>query len=187
MIDAVLRWVLVGLSVACAVSYRYAVRSLFRSHGRWRRGAISILVVAILAGITQSVLLALVPLEPVTAWSAFALFVVSLATFWSAAAAIRERPLTIVFSDDVPEHLVERGPYRFVRNPFYASYLLCYLAGAVGTRSWALAAAFVVLLAAFTTAARHEERKFLASPLAAEYRRYLRRAGRFTPRLWARS
>jgi protein-S-isoprenylcysteine O-methyltransferase Ste14 len=88
-----------------------------------------------------------------------------------------------VFSGDVPQHLVERGPYRRVRNPFYVSYFLCYLAGLAGTASWPLAVPFVVLLAAFTGAARHEERKFLASPLAAEYRAYMRRAGRFLPRL----
>ena len=183
MAETVLRWTLVAASIACAIGYRYAVRRLFRADGRWPRGAVVILVVGMATGIAQTVLLAVVPVDLVRGCIALGLFALSLALFWSAVAATRARPLTIVFSGDVPKHLVERGPYRFVRNPFYVSYLLCYLAGLVGTGSWPLAVPVVALAAAFAVAARHEERKFLGSPLAADYRAYMRRTGRFLPRV----
>jgi protein-S-isoprenylcysteine O-methyltransferase Ste14 len=86
------------------------------------------------------------------------------------------------FSRDEPRFVHASGPYRYVRHPFYASYLLAYGATALllpGLTTLGLLGAMTVY---YAWAAAREERKFAASGVAAEYQDYRRRTGRFVPR-----
>lgn len=106
----------------------------------------------------------------------------SLAIFQWAAMSIRGRLFSFAGNDDLPQFVHHRGPYTFVRNPFYASYLLAELSTVVLWPSvWgvALVAAMVVY---FQWLARYEEAKFSRSPVAAEYAEYKARTGRLVPR-----
>jgi len=96
---------------------------------------------------------------------------------------VRPQQFGVAFSPEIPSELVCRGPYRFVRNPFYLAYLLAHAVPVLASRSpWALLAwAGMALL--YRHAALLEERKFLRSPLADEYTHYARGTGRFLPRL----
>jgi len=85
--------------------------------------------------------------------------------------------------DDAPEHLVTWGAYARIRHPFYASFL-CGLLGALlafphGGTLAALALGTVVL----TVTARREERRLSASAFGEAYRAYMKRTGRFLPRM----
>lgn len=86
---------------------------------------------------------------------------------------------------DAPEQLVTWGPYRWVRHPFYAAFLLA-LAGAAALCPYpgTLATCLYGLIALDLTAAR-EERRFRASRFGAAYAAYMRATGRFWPRLRA--
>lgn len=105
----------------------------------------------------------------------------ALLLFWWTLATNRNKPLSACFSSDQPEHLVDAGPYRFIRHPFYCSYLLTWMAGTIATRSYVLAFTVVVMLAIYINAARNEERKFAQGSLADAYREYQRRTGLFLP------
>jgi protein-S-isoprenylcysteine O-methyltransferase Ste14 len=108
--------------------------------------------------------------------AAFALF------NW-AAGSIRGRTFSYAGNHDIPQFVHSSGPYRYVRNPFYASYLLAELATVVMRPSvWG---ALIVVLAAgyFQWLARFEEAKFARSPVAKEYAQYKARTGRLFPRL----
>jgi len=84
---------------------------------------------------------------------------------------------------DAPQQIVTWGPYRWVRHPFYAAFLLA-LAGAValcphpGTLG-----AWLYGLVALQLTARREERRLLASRLGTSYAAYARRTGRLWPRI----
>ncbi len=117
---------------------------------------------------------------------AMLLYAVSLAMFWWCVRINRAQPLSLAFSNDRPGHIVTRGPYAWVRHPFYLSYLLCWIAGVLATGQWALLLTVAVMGWIYWSAAVREEAKFAASPLADEYRRYARRAGRFLPTPWRR-
>jgi protein-S-isoprenylcysteine O-methyltransferase Ste14 len=78
---------------------------------------------------------------------------------------------------------VKKGPYRYIRHPFYAAYNLTWAAGFAATGWWPLAATAVVMGAVYERFARGEERAFLNGPLAREYSDYRRQAGKYFPRI----
>ena len=105
----------------------------------------------------------------------------ALALFFWAIRTHGERRLSAVFSPDSPQHLVNWGPYRFVRHPFYSAYLLTWIAGFMATGRWWLLPTIVVMVAVYHHASQIEEEKFASSTLAAEYRLYRQSTGRFFP------
>ena len=104
--------------------------------------------------------------------AAAALHLLATILFWSAVRACPATGLTAIYETDAPTQLVRGGPYRFMRHPFYTSYTLYWIGGALGAASLLSAGAVLVMAAIYTHAARTEQRKFAASPLAREYEDY---------------
>lgn len=113
----------------------------------------------------------------------FAVAAMSGALYAWAVRTVRQRRLTASFSKDTPLELIDRGPFRLVRHPFYLAYLLCYLQALLASRStWALLPlAWMGIV--YATAARREEQKFMSSPLAPAYAAYKQTTGAFVPHL----
>ena len=109
------------------------------------------------------------------------LYVWSLGLFWWAISANSATRLSAIFSDDVPVHLVDKGPYRFIRHPFYSAYLLAWMAGPIATARWWLIPTVVVMAVIYWKAAASEEEKFSRSSLAAEYQSYRARTPLLVP------
>jgi protein-S-isoprenylcysteine O-methyltransferase Ste14 len=86
-------------------------------------------------------------------------------------------------SEDTPQFVFDRGPYAYIRNPFYASYLASYIAAAIALQTVISYAVVVVMGAMFFGVARFEEKKFARSPVKDQYAQYVRRTGRFLPRI----
>ena len=120
-------------------------------------------------------------LTPLTA--ALTIFLVSLALFLWAVRATRSERLRLAFDPEQPRFLTRAGPYKYIRHPFYASYILFWLACTIAT----LHALVLIFLIAFSAvnlmAAYREEDAFERSPLFAEYRSYRKTAGLLWPRL----
>ena len=105
---------------------------------------------------------------------------------WALATHGRDRP-AFAFLPSAPAALKTAGPYRYVRHPIYAAYLLAWVAGALVTGQPWLLAAPVLMGAFYRRAACEEEQQFLEGPLAAEYLAYRRLTGMFLPRLRQRA
>lgn len=108
----------------------------------------------------------------------------ALSLYHWAAFSIRGRTFSYAGNQDLPQFVHQSGPYAYIRNPFYASYLLAELATTVMWPSiWG---ALVVVLAAvyFEWLARFEEGKFERSPVAADYAQYKARTGRLFPQVF---
>lgn len=103
--------------------------------------------------------------------------------FWQTITASREGGLRFAFDEQGPRSLVTRGPYRYVRHPFYVSYIMFWGGWAVGL--WNIIAFFplAILIVIYVFAARMEEGLFAGTPMAAEYEAYKRSTGFFFPRL----
>lgn len=107
----------------------------------------------------------------------------ALALFEWARRTVRGQFFSYIFSDDIPTFLCTAGPFAYVRNPFYTSYLLAM--GSTAAMMPTLFRGLVVLAMViyFRAAAIQEERKFAASGIAADYEAYKQKTGRFIPKL----
>ena len=76
--------------------------------------------------------------------------------------------------------LVTRGPYRWVRHPFYVCMALFVLSIGLVAANWFMLAAGVVVFTLLVVRTRIEEEKLLAR-FGDPYRAYLKRTGRFLP------
>jgi len=77
--------------------------------------------------------------------------------------------------------LVTRGPYRWVRHPFYDSAGLMVLAVALMAANWFLMLGGLVFMILIVIRTRTEEDKLLAR-FGDSYRTYMMQTGRFLPR-----
>ncbi len=77
--------------------------------------------------------------------------------------------------------LVTRGPYRWVRHPFYDSAALCILANSLVTANWFLLLTGVLTLLLLVVRTRKEEENLLKR-FGDDYRAYMERTGRFWPK-----
>jgi len=103
-------------------------------------------------------------------------------------AARRAHPVPISLwhqQEDRPAGIVTRGPYRHVRHPFYAAFLLALSAALVHSPHAMTLAALASACVLLTATAVREERRLCASQFGPAYLAYMRSAGRFFP-VWRR-
>jgi protein-S-isoprenylcysteine O-methyltransferase Ste14 len=77
--------------------------------------------------------------------------------------------------------LVTRGPYRWVRHPFYDSGALCILANSLVASNWFLLLTGTLALLLLVVRTRKEEENLLKR-FGDDYRAYMARTGRFWPK-----
>ena len=78
--------------------------------------------------------------------------------------------------------LVTHGAYRWVRHPFYACMALIIIGNALMAANWFMLAAGAVVLSLIVVRTKTEEEKLVAR-FGDAYRSYMKRTGRFVPRL----
>jgi protein-S-isoprenylcysteine O-methyltransferase Ste14 len=111
------------------------------------------------------------------------MLVASFVLFWAAIRESSRARLLAAFDEKLPSSLLTTGPYAYVRHPFYTSYLLLWTGWSVATWSlWAVPPLAIIIMV-YWSAARDEERKFAATPMAEDYAEYATRTGRFFPKL----
>ena len=113
--------------------------------------------------------------------AALPLYGASFALFWWAVRVSR-RKLAACGQGVTTQEILQTGPYRFIRHPFYTAYDLAWIGGFVATGGWPLALAVLVMGSIYEHSAREEEAGFAAGPLAPEYRDYATRTGKYLPR-----
>lgn len=174
-------YALLALSI---VFYGLYVWGSFGHFRRIERPCLGVTALAVTTAVTFAAqFVGLWPNRPLwaLAWAAAPVYVAAGGLWAWAVATTRRARLTLAFSRDLPLALVDRGPYRFVRHPFYTSYTLYCLAGCVAVPVWWVAVPSAVVILIVVLAARREERKFATSDLARSYAAYRARTGMFLP------
>jgi protein-S-isoprenylcysteine O-methyltransferase Ste14 len=93
-----------------------------------------------------------------------------------------DRHFYVGLAGEVPGAVCDTGPYRYVRHPFYLSYMMAFLAVAVAFPSLVVAAVCALNIGLFVYMAIDDERVLSSSPLGADYRVYRGRVRMFVPR-----
>lgn len=168
------------LAMGCFASFSWAVGAHFHRDKRLPLG-MQLISFASVLGFGWIAMLILTeppsliwPLSPV-------MLVAALALFWWTVLITRQQRPGLAFAGELPDFLNTSGPYRYVRHPFYASYILFWLAISLtiaGIAHWLVPA---VLTVAYFVAARCEEQDFAVSPLAEAYADYRQRTGMLMP------
>ena len=173
---------LTGLAVGCFASFSWAIACFFVRDDKLPNGMRLIQGFGLTFMIAHLAALAVAFRSSLPAIAvAVVLYLFALSLFWWSIATIRARPFSIAFSPDSPQHLVTSGPYRWIRHPLYASYLIAWFAGCVATTFIGLAVTPLVMAVLYWYAARQEEQKFVGSSFAGEYQAYRARTGLFWP------
>jgi protein-S-isoprenylcysteine O-methyltransferase Ste14 len=97
-----------------------------------------------------------------------------------------DRNFYVGLAGEVPPALCEAGPYRYVRHPFYLSYMVAFIAVAVAFPSLIVVGVCLFNFGFFVYMALDDERVLLRSSLAADYESYKKRVGMFLPRVAAK-
>lgn len=84
--------------------------------------------------------------------------------------------------NDAPQQIVTYGPYRWVRHPFYVSFLLSLLGALLFFPHPAMVFTLLYGYLILNYTAAREERRLKESQFGAEYEVYMRQTGRFVPR-----
>jgi protein-S-isoprenylcysteine O-methyltransferase Ste14 len=179
-------WIGLTLFALCLASFAWGLAKFFiRPDGRTPALMQVLGMLGIIAPLIQGYLIAMHPADGLVRQIAgLAGFAGSLLLFWAAVRAARaSATLAIAFSGASPRRLITAGPYRWIRHPFYTSYLLCWIASCLFTTSAAAWLVPLIMFAFYWHAASGEERVIAAGPLAAEYAAYRRRTGMFLPGL----
>ncbi|EAR51775.1 hypothetical protein OG2516_06916 [Oceanicola granulosus HTCC2516] len=115
------------------------------------------------------------------------LTVVAFALFIWAIRHSREKRLSLAFDEEQKiDGIITTGPWRYVRHPFYVSYTMFWLGGALGTLHMASIAVAASLLFIYTYSAWREEKALKVGAFGQDYVTYREKAGFFLPKLVSR-
>jgi protein-S-isoprenylcysteine O-methyltransferase Ste14 len=167
----------------CFCSFAWAMIWHFRRGSGPSAGTAVVAVAAIASASIQIYGVATRPLH--FASIALALYAASAGVFWWSVASTRASRPGACFQEATPAAFIASGPFRIIRHPFYAAYDLTWAAGFAATLWWPAAVSAIVMMGLYHRAALGEERAFSQSALAAQYREYARRTGRYFPRFAA--
>lgn len=179
--QTVLDAVISVLGIAIVAQYSWSLRAHFAST-KVPAGTMLISAVVVISLISYLYLQWNFEQPALAKVAGIVLMAASLGLFWAAIFASREARLLLAFDEKKPHGLVSIGPYRYVRHPFYLSYLIFWAGWALATWHLLGLLPLVVIVGIYVSAALGEERKFENSPLADEYRKYRGRAGFLWPK-----
>ena len=83
--------------------------------------------------------------------------------------------------------MVASGPYRWVRHPIYAAFLLILGSLLLISANWCIGGLWIGMTGLDIASRIRTEEAMMVSRFGAPYRAYLRRTGRLTPRLFRRN
>jgi protein-S-isoprenylcysteine O-methyltransferase Ste14 len=122
-----------------------------------------------------------VPLPDWLRWAGFALGLASLGLWtWTQVALGKEWSPQLQLRDE--HHLVATGPYTRVRHPLYTAMIGYGIGLALVTANWGFIVLAVVIIAGSVARLPREE-QMMIERFGDEYTTYMRRTGRFFPRL----
>ncbi len=89
--------------------------------------------------------------------------------------------------NDAPQGIVTYGAYRWIRHPFYSSFIVAFVAAFIFAPQIVTMACLAYALLVLNLTAAREEEKLCHSDFGQEYKNYMDKTGRFLPRFGSRT
>ena len=124
---------------------------------------------------------AFIPLPSIIRWTGVCIMIVFLPVLWWVHHTLGQQ-YSAKLEIQSNHHLVTWGPYSRVRNPMYTTFIFFSLATAL-VGSNLLLFLFTIMIALGFPAIVKKEEKLLITRFGDEYLEYMKRTGRFIPRL----
>jgi protein-S-isoprenylcysteine O-methyltransferase Ste14 len=165
--------------------YFLSISVATRQHFRSQRYPLGMYVISVLSLVGLATFLVIAfRAQLIFAGASLALIVAAQGLFFWAVRHSRNRNLTLAMDTDMQsESIIRTGPWRYMRHPFYASYMIFWLACALATQHIISVIVFLTLSAIYTYSALREERVLSSGPLRKDYIEYRETVGFFYPRL----
>lgn len=122
-----------------------------------------------------------VPIPAILRWTGIIVAAVG-GILWTWAVHHLGKNLTDTVITRQQSYLVTTGPYRWVRHPFYVACVMA-LCGSLATSNWFIILGSAIAWFAFLLPRTRIEEQNLITRFGDDYRNYMRRVGRFWPRL----
>ncbi len=84
--------------------------------------------------------------------------------------------------NDAPQSIVTFGAYRWIRHPFYCSFIIAFISAFIFAPQAVTIACLIYGLVVLNLTADREEKRLCQSDFGEEYKRYMERTGRFLPK-----
>jgi protein-S-isoprenylcysteine O-methyltransferase Ste14 len=193
--EQLFRWILIiSALLVFPFSIYYRVRSQASGErlDRWQEGPIILFTLRPIGIATMMGLVAYLINPAWMAWSAMPLpvplrwagvalgLVGGVLLVWTLRNLGRNLTDTVVTRRD--HTLVMKGPYRWVRHPFYDAVAMLVVANGLAAANWFILAGGIITIALIVVRTRREEER-LVSRFGDAYREYMVRTGRFLPRI----
>jgi protein-S-isoprenylcysteine O-methyltransferase Ste14 len=115
-------------------------------------------------------------------WVGFGLGILSVA-LWTLAQVKLDKQWSAQLQLTKDHHLITSGPYTLIRHPLYMSMIGWCVALALLTANWIFVAIGALAIAGLLWRIPREEQMMIEA-FGDEYKQYMKRSGRFFPRLW---
>ena len=180
--QTLVHWLLAGSSAA-AVAFFAAGLTLYFERSPRPLWVLAVHYLSMLLALLQVAgVLLLTPRSDVFAAIGIAMYSISVSIYLAAIEAAKRTRLQRSFIDHpLPDRLITDGPFQWVRHPFGSGYLISALAAPIAIADVRIFAIAIPLIATTLVAAIRDERVWLSSPRADEYREYRRKTGMFIP------
>lgn len=86
--------------------------------------------------------------------------------------------------NDAPKQIVTWGTYKYIRHPFYTSFLTAQLASVLYFPHLLTLVGFIASIIVLNQTAEREEKRLSASDYGQEYIEYTKNTGRFIPKIY---
>ncbi len=188
MIDAsqFLFWISLIIYLMNVAAFSWALKNFFRNEGQLPPKMRQLKSIAAVIALIQIVTILFSPRASlVLQIMGFVLCLLSAVLFWITLRFNQQNPLPVAFSKLETNSIRSTGPYKFIRHPFYLSYILTWMAAPFTAESWALSLTSFLMLAAYIKLIKDEESALLSGAHAETYQKYRSQTGALIPKPWA--
>lgn len=110
--------------------------------------------------------------------------IIALVIYWVCVKSLGDFKLAVIHGNIESNKIYDRGIYKYIRHPFYTSYICCYLGLIICIPKLPVILSVGILLYIYLYAAYSEERHFLSSDTKVKYAEYRKKTGMFFPKLF---